>query len=105
MLTRVDCGRKGRMRWEQTRRLPSGGTAAFIRPLVFRLTMFHHTMLRHMDTCLDPHGSSPKAMNSAPSIDVNPRAETLVAAFARAGYPRVSPAILQPAEPFFDLSG
>jgi ATP phosphoribosyltransferase regulatory subunit len=62
-------------------------------------------MFRRMDTCLDPHGSLPKAMNSAPSNDVNPRAETLVAAFARAGYARVSPAILQPAEPFFDLSG
>jgi ATP phosphoribosyltransferase regulatory subunit len=44
-------------------------------------------------------------MNSAPSIDVHNRAEALVAAFERAGYARVSPAILQPAEPFFDLSG
>jgi ATP phosphoribosyltransferase regulatory subunit len=44
-------------------------------------------------------------MNSAPSIDVHHRAETLVAAFARAGYAQVTPAILQPAEPFFDLSG
>jgi ATP phosphoribosyltransferase regulatory subunit len=44
-------------------------------------------------------------MNSAPSIDVHNHAETLVAAFARAGYDRVWPAILQPAEPFFDLSG
>lgn len=44
-------------------------------------------------------------MNSAPSIDIHNRAETLVAAFVRAGYARVSPAILQPAEPFFDLSG
>jgi ATP phosphoribosyltransferase regulatory subunit len=44
-------------------------------------------------------------MNSAPSIVVHSRAETLVEAFARAGYARVSPAILQPAEPFFDLSG
>ncbi len=44
-------------------------------------------------------------MNSAPSIDVHNRAEALVAAFARAGYARVSPAILQPAEPFLDLSG
>jgi ATP phosphoribosyltransferase regulatory subunit len=44
-------------------------------------------------------------MNSAPSIVVHDRAETLVEAFARAGYARVSPAILQPAEPFFDLSG
>jgi ATP phosphoribosyltransferase regulatory subunit len=44
-------------------------------------------------------------MNSVPSIDVHKRADSLVAAFARAGYTRVSPAILQPAEPFFDLSG
>jgi len=44
-------------------------------------------------------------MNSAPSIDVHARADSLVAAFARAGYTRVSPPILQPAEPFFDLSG
>ena len=44
-------------------------------------------------------------MNSAPSFDVHKRADSLVAAFARAGYTRVSPAILQPAEPFFDLSG
>src|SRR5881392_4446212 len=33
------------------------------------------------------------------------RAEALVAAFERAGYARVAPAILQPAEPFLDLSG
>ncbi len=44
-------------------------------------------------------------MNSAPSIDVHNHAEQLVAAFVRAGYAQVSPAILQPAEPFFDLSG
>jgi ATP phosphoribosyltransferase regulatory subunit len=43
-------------------------------------------------------------MNSAP-FDVHKRADSLVAAFARAGYMRVSPAILQPAEPFLDLSG
>jgi ATP phosphoribosyltransferase regulatory subunit len=35
----------------------------------------------------------------------DPRAEALVAAFERAGYRRVAPAILQPAEPFLDLSG
>jgi ATP phosphoribosyltransferase regulatory subunit len=34
-----------------------------------------------------------------------PRAEALAAAFERAGYTRVAPAILQPAEPFLDLSG
>ena len=33
------------------------------------------------------------------------RAQALVASYERAGYPRVSPAILQPAEPFLDLSG
>jgi ATP phosphoribosyltransferase regulatory subunit len=44
-------------------------------------------------------------MTSAPSIDVQKRADCLVAAFALAGYTRVSPAILQPAEPFLDLSG
>jgi ATP phosphoribosyltransferase regulatory subunit len=35
----------------------------------------------------------------------DPRAEALIAHYQRAGYPRVSPAILQPAEPFLDLSG
>jgi ATP phosphoribosyltransferase regulatory subunit len=33
------------------------------------------------------------------------RAEALVASFERAGYERLAPAILQPAEPFLDLSG
>src|SRR5215470_14923221 len=33
------------------------------------------------------------------------RAETLVSSFERAGYVRVAPALLQPAEPFLDLSG
>ncbi len=33
------------------------------------------------------------------------RAEALVASYERAGYLRVTPAILQPAEPFLDLSG
>jgi ATP phosphoribosyltransferase regulatory subunit len=35
----------------------------------------------------------------------DPRAEALIARYERAGYARVSPAILQPAEPFLDLSG
>jgi ATP phosphoribosyltransferase regulatory subunit len=35
----------------------------------------------------------------------DPRAEALVASYVRAGYARVTPAILQPAEPFLDLSG
>ena len=33
------------------------------------------------------------------------RAEALVGAYERAGYRRVAPSILQPAEPFLDLSG
>src|SRR5437764_5380862 len=33
------------------------------------------------------------------------RAQALVASYARAGYRRAEPAILQPAEPFLDLSG
>src|SRR5476651_1059612 len=33
------------------------------------------------------------------------RAEALVASYERAGYVRVAPALLQPAEPFLDLSG
>src|SRR5204862_1195259 len=33
------------------------------------------------------------------------RAEALVAHYERAGYTRVAPALLQPAEPFLDLSG
>src|ERR1700720_3122686 len=32
-------------------------------------------------------------------------ADALLASFERAGYTRVAPAILQPAEPFLDLSG
>src|ERR1700681_1801094 len=32
-------------------------------------------------------------------------AEALLASFERAGYTRLAPAILQPAEPFLDLSG
>ena len=34
-----------------------------------------------------------------------PGADALIAAFERAGYARLEPAILQPAEPFLDLSG
>src|SRR5499426_4534443 len=33
------------------------------------------------------------------------RADALLALFERAGYSRVAPAMLQPAEPFLDLSG
>src|SRR3974390_3441148 len=35
----------------------------------------------------------------------NALAEGLITGFVRAGYARVQPAILQPAEPFLDLSG
>ena len=48
-------------------------------------------------------------MPSAPVLSTSAapdaRAEALLAAFERVGYVRVSPAILQPAEPFLDLSG
>jgi ATP phosphoribosyltransferase regulatory subunit len=44
-------------------------------------------------------------MRSVLPINVQVRADTLVAAYARAGYTHASPAILQPAEPFLDLSG
>ena len=40
-----------------------------------------------------------------PSGGPDARAEALVASYERAGYGRVTPAILQPAEPFLDLSG
>lgn len=39
------------------------------------------------------------------SAGTDPRAEALAAAYERAGYPRATPALLQPAEPFLDLSG
>jgi ATP phosphoribosyltransferase regulatory subunit len=44
-------------------------------------------------------------MTTAATTDTYTQADILVAAYARAGYARVSPAILQPAEPFLDLSG
>jgi len=43
-------------------------------------------------------------MTSAPP-DIYTQADLLVASYERAGYARVSPAILQPAEPFLDLVG
>ncbi len=42
---------------------------------------------------------------SSTGVAPNGWAETLLASFERAGYARVAPAILQPAEPFLDLSG
>src|SRR5881227_4475203 len=41
----------------------------------------------------------------SPKSAPDARAHALVAAFERAGYARVAPALLQPAEPFLDLSG
>ncbi|MCC6890624.1 MAG: ATP phosphoribosyltransferase regulatory subunit [Hyphomicrobiales bacterium] len=46
-----------------------------------------------------------KAATIPDSEDDAPRAEALVAGYARAGYRRVSPALIQPAEPFLDLAG
>jgi ATP phosphoribosyltransferase regulatory subunit len=45
--------------------------------------------------------ASIKTQNIVPDA----RADALLASYERAGYVRVSPAILQPAEPFLDLSG
>ncbi|HKS84097.1 MAG TPA: ATP phosphoribosyltransferase regulatory subunit [Pseudolabrys sp.] len=42
---------------------------------------------------------------TTPSQAPDARAEALVASYERAGYARVAPAMLQPAEPFLDLSG
>src|SRR3989304_2198930 len=42
---------------------------------------------------------------SMQSKGADARAEALVASYERAGYARVAPPILQPAEPFLDLSG
>ncbi|HKA76564.1 MAG TPA: ATP phosphoribosyltransferase regulatory subunit [Pseudolabrys sp.] len=42
---------------------------------------------------------------SVPTQSKDTRAETLVASYERTGYARVAPAMLQPAEPFLDLSG
>src|SRR5271169_4596067 len=49
-----------------------------------------------------------KLMNAGATTDTkgpDARAEALVASYERAGYRRITPAILQPAEPFLDLSG
>jgi ATP phosphoribosyltransferase regulatory subunit len=44
-------------------------------------------------------------MSNLPTSASNPRARELAASFARAGYVPVEPPVLQPAEPFLDLSG
>src|ERR1700741_3452859 len=45
------------------------------------------------------------AATTAAQAAPDPKAQALIARFERAGYARVEPAILQPAEPFLDLSG
>src|SRR5215831_3957231 len=44
-------------------------------------------------------------MTSARAIPTTTTPDALIASFERAGYSRVAPAMLQPAEPFLDLSG
>src|SRR3984885_6053370 len=44
-------------------------------------------------------------MSSKARTGPDPRAQARVASYVRAGYARVAPAMLQPAEPFLDLSG
>src|SRR6266853_5297058 len=44
-------------------------------------------------------------MTSARAIPTTTTPDALIASFERAGYARVAPPILQPAEPFLDLSG
>src|SRR5438128_11075695 len=44
-------------------------------------------------------------MTSARAIPTTTTPDALIASFERADYARVAPAILQPAEPFFELSG
>src|SRR5215218_5899869 len=46
-----------------------------------------------------------RIMTSAAEGQSDTRGDALVASYERAGYARVAPAILQPAEPFLDLSG
>src|ERR1700730_7277223 len=44
-------------------------------------------------------------MTSARTLPTTTTPDALIASYVRAGYARVTPAILQPAEPFLDLSG
>src|SRR5215813_5590928 len=50
---------------------------------------------------MSPRATSTRSISAVPDA----RAEALLTSFQRAGYARVAPAILQPAEPFLDLSG
>ncbi len=53
----------------------------------------------------DGFGTGMNASVPAQRQGPDARAEALVASYERAGYARVAPAMLQPAEPFLDLSG
>jgi ATP phosphoribosyltransferase regulatory subunit len=44
-------------------------------------------------------------MSSNPTNGPDPRAQALVASYARAGYGQIEPPVVQPAEPFLDLGG
>jgi ATP phosphoribosyltransferase regulatory subunit len=44
-------------------------------------------------------------MSSMAQNGFDPRAQALVGSYARAGYEQIAPPVLQPAEPFLDLSG
>src|SRR5262245_62571118 len=50
---------------------------------------------------MSPRATSTRSISAVPDA----RAEALLASYERAGYARVAPALLQPAEPFLDLSG
>jgi ATP phosphoribosyltransferase regulatory subunit len=49
--------------------------------------------------------AKPSNMSSIAQNGPDPRAQALVASYARAGYTQTEPPVLQPAEPFLDLSG
>src|ERR1700676_5448804 len=44
-------------------------------------------------------------MSNVSQTGLAPRAQALVASYVRAGYAQIEPPVLQPAEPFLDLSG
>ena len=57
----------------------------------------------HKDASIRLGMTTAKTISASSAPDA--RAQALLASFERAGYARVEPAILQPAEPFLDLSG
>src|SRR5580698_4447135 len=44
-------------------------------------------------------------MSNVSQSGLDPRAQALAGSYARAGYAQIEPPVLQPAEPFLDLSG